>query len=271
MHCANRGPTARAVGDDQLTSVAFCVERGHQSVRECTFERRSARGTPWHGLAALGRSRRGAVRLRVHGRQHGISETDDVDREPAEHLAGPSFDIKDAEKNVARLDLAIPTADGEPVGSLQGALGTVCQGQFRSAGHRGRRPHGLAGFASAPAQRRPGRHQRAGDRALPVPNQPKEEVLSPNLTVPETPRLFFGPADRHAGSVTESVEHGQTLDQSQPSILKHSGEDDLRTELRRTGCSFCWAADPTLMDSRRLATAARSAMLVPWGTWRWCS
>ena len=129
-------------------------------------------------------------------------------------MTSPSFDIKDAEKNVPWFDLLIPTPDRESVGALQGALGAVCQPQFCSRGHCGRRADGLANLAPAPTHRRPGLDQRSTSRALLVGNKSKEEMLGPDLAVPQTPGLLLGPGDGHARIVTESVQHDQTLDLS---------------------------------------------------------
>jgi hypothetical protein len=165
-------------------------------------------------LLALDRLRRSALNIRVHGRKHRIPEDNDVDRQPAEYLAGPSFDIQNAEKNVAWLDLLVPTADRKSVGALERTLGAVRQAQFRGAGHLGRRANGLANFASAPAQGCTRLDQRSTNHALLVRNESKEEMLGPDLAVPQTPSLLLGPGDRHTRPITESVQHGVTLDPS---------------------------------------------------------
>ena len=96
-----------------------------RSVRKSAFERRSARHAPGHGLLALAWIQRSTLSIRIHSREHRVSEIGDVNREAAEYLARPSFDIKNADQNVVWFDLPIPPADRESVGTLQRALGAV--------------------------------------------------------------------------------------------------------------------------------------------------
>jgi hypothetical protein len=133
---------------------------------------------------------------------------------PRRTLAGPAFDIQHAEKHMVGFDVVVPTAERQPVGALQCASGAVGELQVGDADRHGGGPDRLANLASTAIQRHSCREQCLAGRAPFVSDDAEQQVLGPDLAMPEKTRLFPATGNNHARTVAESVEHDPTVDET---------------------------------------------------------